>query len=365
MIQRSLFLRTIMAAAASLLTTALVAQVTPAAGVTPPDDKPSFKVGSTIFGDYTYIDSPKVTDADGNSIHSSSFNVSRAYINVTGNLNHLVAFRVTPDISRETGAGSSLAGSYTFRLKYAYAQLNLDDWAPKGSWVRFGLQQTPLLDYEEGIYRYRFQGSIFVEREGFLTSSDNGLSGHYSLPGNYGDIHGGYYNGEGYSKAETNNEKAFQIRGSLRPFPLGGALKGLRFTGFMDDDQYLANAKRSRMVGQVTFEHPRVNIGADYLQAKDQTSETKPELTGKGYSVWATPKLAKGWELLLRHDEMKPDENASQKRKRNIVGVAYWLPNLERVTTAVLLDYDSLKIENVTPAKPDDTRYGLKFLINF
>ena len=85
------------------LAAAAFGQVTPAAGYTPPNDTPAFKVGSTIFADYTYNESPTAVDADGNTIHNSSFNVSRAYINVTGNLNHLLAYRITPDITRETG----------------------------------------------------------------------------------------------------------------------------------------------------------------------------------------------------------------------------------------------------------------------
>src|SRR5437764_961301 len=40
------------------------AQVTPAAGYTPPDDTPSIKVGVTIFADYTIQQQPKITDAD-------------------------------------------------------------------------------------------------------------------------------------------------------------------------------------------------------------------------------------------------------------------------------------------------------------
>src|SRR6266567_2690946 len=85
--------------------------------------------------------------------------------------------QVTPAVTRETGGGSSLNGSLTFRLKYAYAQFNLDDWATKGSWVRFGLQQTPFIDYNESIYRYRFQGTTFEDREGLFPSSDFGASG--------------------------------------------------------------------------------------------------------------------------------------------------------------------------------------------
>lgn len=349
-----------------MLATTTLAQVTPAAGYTPPDDSPSFKVGSTIFADWTYQESPKVTDADNNHVNLSSFNVSRAYINFTGNLNHLIAFRITPDIARESGSGSSLSGSQTFRLKYAFAQLNLDDWTTKGSWVRFGLQQTPYVDYAEGLYRYRFQGPIFVDREGFLSSSDAGLSAHYSLPGNYGDVHGGFYNGESYSKAETNNQKAFMVRGTVRPLPLGGVWKGLRLTGFVDSDHYAQSDKRQRAVGQISFELPVGTIAAEYLKTTDRTSASATQVDGKGYSVWATPKFGStGFEALLRHDELKPNTATDQKRKRNIAGLAYWVPNLNKVTAAVMVDYDSLQQSGYGLARPDDTRYGVKMLINF
>jgi hypothetical protein len=354
------------AIACGMFAAAASAQVTPAAGYTPPDDTPSYKVGATIFGDWTYQQSPKITDADKNNVTLSSFNIGRAYINVTGNLNHLIAFRITPDIARETGSGSSLNGSLNFRLKYAYAQLNLDDWTTKGSWARFGIQQTPYVDYTEGIYRYRFQGPIFVDREGFLSSSDGGVSGHWNFPGNFGDVHAGYYNGENYNKAETNNEKAFMVRGTVRPLPLGGVWKGLRLTGFVDVDHYVEGAKRQRQVGQISFEHPLVNVAAEVLRTKDETSVSVPQVDGRGYSVWATPKFgASGFEALLRRDELKPNTATDQKRKRDIVGLAYWMPNLQRVTAALLVDYDSLKQSGFTPARADDTRYGLKMLINF
>jgi len=191
-------------AAGVLLPTLAWAQVTAAAGYTPPDDTPSIKVGATIFADYTYNQEPTSKDADGNTIHQDGFQVVRSYINVTGNISHIVAFRITPDITRENFANLTpapgLSGSYVFRLKYAFAQFNLDDWMTKGSWARFGLQQTPWIDYTESIYRYRFQGTVFAEREGFLTSSDNGASFHYNFAKNYGDVHVGYYNGDGYSK---------------------------------------------------------------------------------------------------------------------------------------------------------------------
>src|SRR3954451_19282809 len=133
------------------------------------DDIPSVKVGGTLFADYTVVQAPEVRDADGNTVVANAFNVGRAYLNVTGRISHLVSFRITPDIFRESGAGSSLNGSYVFRLKYAYAQFTLgqSSTAPGCTWVRLGLQQTPWVDFIEPIYRYRFQGMTFEDREGF------------------------------------------------------------------------------------------------------------------------------------------------------------------------------------------------------
>ena len=134
------------------------AQVTPAEGYTPVDDTPTARAGGTIFADYTWQAEPKATDSDGNSIHPNAFNVTRAYINITGNISHLISFRITPDVVRvgsvslpNNGGNVDLpgvTGTLTYRLKYAYGQLNFDDlgntamhdvaqW--RGSWLRLGM----------------------------------------------------------------------------------------------------------------------------------------------------------------------------------------------------------------------------------
>ena len=294
-------------------------------------EEPTLKIGTTIFADYTHAS------------EISSFNVSRAYINFTGTLNRRIAFRVTPDITRDS------SGSQVFRLKYAYAQLNLDEWMTKGSFARFGMQQTPFIDAFEQLYRYRFQGTVFAEREGYLSSADAGITMRYAFPNDKGDVHGGFYNGEGYNRAETNDEKSFQVRATLRP------IKPLRATVFAVDDRYDENARRERLIGQLTYEHKRGNAGVEVLATKDR------DLEGRGWSAFATPKLGKGWELLLRHDHNKPDRDSDVVRKRNITGVAYWIPNLEKVTCAVMVDRDALTVTG----KDDDTKYAVKMLLVF
>src|SRR5438045_7679160 len=94
------FRSSVLAALVCVMPAAVFAQITPAAGFTPPDDTPSIRVGVTLYADYTYTQNPESTDVDGNVIHPSAFNVSRSYINVKGNISHIVAFGITTDVER-------------------------------------------------------------------------------------------------------------------------------------------------------------------------------------------------------------------------------------------------------------------------
>ncbi len=353
-----------MAAAALLLGATARAQITPAAGYTPPNDTPAIKVGVTLFADYTLQSSPDVTDAAGNKVNFNAFQIGRTYINLTGQVHHLLSFRITPDIRPETGTGSALNGSYTFRLKYAFAQVNLDDWMTKGSWVRLGMQQTPFIDYEESVYRYRFQGPVFADREGYLSSSDAGAAFHTNFKNNYGDVHAGIYNGETYSKLETNNRKAFQVRGTFRPMPMARTLRGLRLTAFYDADAPVSHGKRNRFVADASFEHKLLNAGFTYLAAKDQPLPTASTTDGRGFSAWVTPKTTKGWEGLLRYDHLEPNTNDDDRKNRTIAGIAYWLP-VSGASTAFLFDYEHLDYKNFSPARPKEERLAVHCLVNF
>jgi hypothetical protein len=349
-------------------------QVTPAEGYTPPDDTPTVKVGGTLFADYTYQLEPTATDVDGNRTHSNGANITRAYINVTGNISHLISFRITPDVVRVGAVNANgtntdvpgLTGTLTYRLKYAYGQLNFDDFTTKGSWLRLGMQPTPFVNFEEDLYRYRFQGTIFSDREGFLSSSDLGAAVHWNFPQNYGDIHTGVYNGETYTRAEANDQKAFQIRATVRPAPMVAGVKGLRLTGFYDGDHYVRDAKRERLIGMVSYESAFVNFAAQYLNAKDQNaSATKPVVEAEGFSVWATPRTSFGLEALLRWDRLTPSKASTARKQRIIVGPAYWFPVQKGVAAAVLLDFEQVRYMGAPNQKPTEERYALHALFNF
>jgi hypothetical protein len=326
------------------------------------EDTPSFKIGALLFADYTYTQEPVSRDAEGNAFHPSAFNVSRAYVNVFGTLTHRISFRITPESTRETGSGTSVSGSQVYRLKFGYVQFALDDWLTKGSFIRAGMTETPYIAWEESVYRYRFQGPIMVDREGLLFPSDYGVSFHYNVPGDHGDVHLGVYNGEGFNHSEVNGEKAVMLRATLRPFPGHASAKGVRLTGYYHADHYAENAPRDRAIASITFEHPRLNAGLDLESSRDRRTAALPEVEGHGYSAWLTPKFGAGWEALLRYDHVQPDRHTPDTRQRDIEGLAYWFPMPPKspITTAILLDRDSLR-----GAGGPLTNYGVKMLVSF
>jgi hypothetical protein len=292
-------------------------------------DEPTVKVGALIFADYTHSDD------------TSAFNVTRAYININGTLNRWLSARVTPDIARETAEGSSLSGSLQFRLKFAYAQVNLAN----GSWIRGGLVPLLWVEYEEQLYHYRFQGPVFVDREGYVGTADYGVAGRYVLPHEWGDVAAAVFNGEGFAHTETNDQKAVALRVSLQP------VKHLHVSGFVDKDNYSAGQPRDRQVAQLAYDHPRVTAAVDLLSAKDR------DVRSHGCSAWATPKLTKSWEMLLRRDVLRVE--GEPRKTRDIEGIAYWLPVQGGVSAAVMLDRDA------TRGAARTTSYGLKMMLSF
>lgn len=344
------------------------AQTAPAAQAKPSDVAP-LRIGATIFYDYTYQFEPKSTDADGNLFSPNAFNLTRAYINLTGGISRHITFRLTPDITRETGAGSSLTGTIIFRLKFAYAQFALSDWLPEGTYGRLGMVPTLYMEWQDPIYRYRFQGTLFAERDGGMSTADIGAVFRMPIPAGYGDVAVGMYNGEGYTRAEVNDQKALQLRGTVRPFAKSsGIAHGLQVTAFHLQDHYVRNADRVRTMVGATFEHAYFHAGVDFLTEADQTSVSQPRTESGGYSFFVTPffqEKGSGPEALLRFDSFRPDRNVDGRRNRLIVGAAYWFPHPgNNASAALMLDYEQLTFRNLT-GQPKQRRVAVHGLIHF
>ena len=259
--------------------------------------------------------------------------------------------------------GNSVSNdSLVFRIKYAYAQFNLDDWMTKGSWARFGIQQTPWVDFEEGIYRYRFQGTVFAERVPLpttMTSSDAGASFHYNFPSNYGDIHVGVYNGENYQRVEANDQKALEFRGTRAAVRHGhaGSSRASRALRLL---QRSLSARRRAQAGDGQRDL-RAQVHQRRLRLPQCGRSTLAIVAGRLESwilVLGDARMpfenGSSWEALLRYDHWIPNTSTSlvpaasspipgrrrsttRIQNRTIVGVSYWFPHQGTVSTALML----------------------------
>jgi hypothetical protein len=311
------------------------------------------------FGMLSYLQyNAEVENRDG----LNSFDVTRAYFNVNAQVASRVRFRFTPDIRRITDG--SLAGSLTVRVKYAFAQF--DTIGRPGSWARFGLHQTPWLDFEESINRYRVQGTMFAEREGLIPGSgDFGASYFTPLPGGFGEVHGGVFNGEGFTQPEVNKYKSVQGRITIRPFPNRGIAHGFRVSGFYNAGWYAEDRPRHLGIVMGSFEHRHLVATLQHLNATETPSAVTPiEIDRNGWSAFVEPRQGpSGWAGLVRYDSFEADQSLpDSSQSRVIAGGGYWFvwprARVGLVATNEQVHYDA-------PTRLDDNRILLQTHFEF
>ena len=328
----------------------------PAATPAPEPEYPVIRIGVLSYVQYD----AELENRDGYNV----FDLTRGYININGQLARNVRFRVTPDIRRAT-SDSTLAGSLIFRVKYAFVEL--DNLKTERSWVRFGAHQTPWLDFEEGINRYRVQGTMFSERESLIPGSSDFGVGYFTPVGKFIDIQTGVYNGEGYAQTDVNKYKSVQGRLTLRPLAGRGIANGFRLSGFYSAGWYAADRPRRLGIVMGSFEHTHLVATLQYLQATENPSAIAPrDIRRSGSSGFIEIRQGlQGWAALARLDYLDPDRSlATNSQRRVIAGGAYWfaLPRTSRVGLVVTneqVHYDS------AAARVDENRLLVQTHVEF
>ena len=341
-------------------TLALIAALTGLAAVRAAAQTPTVTVGGVGYMQYMY----QLKDTAN---HNNAFDVTRAYINVIGKFPAGVSTRITGDIYRD--ADATAGGSLLYRLKYAYVSYSPDK-SPLS--FRFGQTQTPLLDWEEGLWDYRMQGTMPMERGGYVTSSDFGLA----VDGNWGfdavNMQAGVYNGEGYKGGTGDQRKDFEARVSVRLMntDLSGSRGGLRATAFVQYGKPTGGGQRERYMGIVSYKTKQYTLAAEYASTKDSsTTGPTPSVSGSVMSVYGVANLPNSkFGVIARVDIIDPNTNladnpnnvaaaAANKQTRIIAGVSYQVtPNLR-----TLVDIDNNSYGGGTPPGADLTRSTLYF----
>lgn len=324
----------------------------------------SLSVDGLVYFRYSYhlgIDS-----ALGAGAHRNNFDVDRAYINLRGKLGHGLSTRVTTDIDPSRPNTSQLL----LRLKYAYLE-----WQPEGSalTLKLGEIQTPLIGWLETLWGFRMQGRVALDRTGYLASSDFGLSvaGHWHNNGI--NFVAGAYNGEGYSQVPGDQHKDFAARVSVRLAESGasGTAGGLRLTGYGHLGASTGGGTRSRFAGIVSWQSPRLTLGAELAATRDSTTVGSPDTRGRVISAYAAYTLPNApLALLARIDVWDPDldvepmvpDPAASRQQRVIAGVAYQFTPEVRL----MLDADLLAMHHGSPdAEFEASRRSLRFQTEF
>ena len=292
----------------------------------------------------------------------NAFDLTRGYVNINGQLSKNVRFRLTPDVRRVTD--SSLAGTLVLRVKYAFVEL--DNVKAARSWVRFGAHQTPWLDFEESIDRYRVQGTMFSEREGLIPGSSDFGVGYFTPVGKYVDIQTGVYNGEGYAQTDANKYKSAQGRLTLRPFAGRGVANGFRLSGFYNAGWYAADRPRRLGIVMGSFEQTHLVGTLQYLKATESPSAVAPrDIDRNGSSGFLEIRQGmNGWAALARLDLLDPDEALGNNSQRRIIaGGAYWFvwprSRVGLVVTNEQVHYDA------AAARPQENRLLVQTHVEF
>ena len=304
-------------AAASLATQAPAAPAAPQVSVT-----------GVAYLQYAYQDAP---------VHTNTFDVTRAYVNVLGKFANGINTRVTVDVYR-----LAPDNSLQYRLKYAFAA-----WTPTGSSLTYklGLLHTPLVDWEEALWDYRMQGTIALDRNGYLTSADfgAGIDGKWNNDQVNGQLT--VVNGEGYSGGTGDFRKDIQARLSVRLQPTNDASRvgGLRVTGYAGVGKFTGGTDRNRYVGMLSYRSQQITLAGEFGSIKD-AAITRSLISAFGVYHFNGGKVA----AIARVDLRDPDTNTSNDRDTRIIaGLSYQLsPNVR-----LLADLDRLSFQSGATAR--------------
>jgi hypothetical protein len=271
--------------------------------------------------------------------HQNNFDVTRAYVNVVGKLSGGLMTRVTVDVDGGRGVGNALY----IRLKYAYLA-----YTPENSPLTFKLGEihTPWLDWEESMWDYRMQGTMALERGGYISSSDFGAG----IDGNWGydkvNMQVGLYNGENYSGRPGDQRKDVMGRVSVKLLnsDQAGKVGGLRITGYGQYGKPTTGGKRERYLGMISYKSKMFTLAGEFASVKDSTTgngtvtpvanHTGRVISGFGVVNVPNSKVA----LLARVDLTDPNtaSGATNDRLTRIIGgISYQLTQNLRLLAAV------------------------------
>ncbi|MFN7182100.1 MAG: porin [Planctomycetota bacterium] len=284
-----------------------------------------FKV--TSFLGYSY-------DLTDGAQDKNSFEISRFYLYWLGSLKDDWKFRATLDAGiRNADSADTDRKDFKVLLKHGYIAYT----GFKDVEITFGQADLPFVPFWEGKYGRRYQGPIFVDREGYITSTDLGIGVKGNFFEKFMEYHLTFVNSEGWTTPEANKYKSFDGRITLNPFK-EGFLKKLGMHTYWEIGNYDRAQNRLRLIGGITYEYGAFSVGGHYFWAKDPADRMEKkqkvltliangaeEQVATGYTIYAVYNFkdlgVDNLSLLARWDWLDPSGRlAKDSHWRLIIG---------------------------------------------
>ena len=338
----------------------------------PPAAKPAtpgLDFSAWLFGDFQYQTDDAAKAANGGS-SPNKFDIGRAYLTFKGPLGDRASYRVTTDIKQ--GGGTDSYKGWFVRLKYAFLQYDYMKPSASGAsaFARLGVLHTVLIDHEENFWP-RFLAPTAIEKNGFLSSADIGISTGITLPNKIGEIYADVVNGTGYDNPENNKYKDVQARVTITPLAKSTSiLKTLAISPWFswggnasvfatDPDAPITDRLTKNRYGVfVGNRDRRLTFGGEYAERKDGADSNTGDITldqivdtsGQLYDAFvivrplefSQPDTKQSFGVLARYDHWKPNKDVDGYAQFLVAGV-FWEPT-RKVTLA--LDYQGQTPKN-------------------
>lgn len=364
------------------------ADTTKPAAVTPATPSVPVDFSGILYANFQYRG-----DA-GPAKSANKFDLERAYLTFRMGAGERASIRITADVFQQSSApNDAFYRGWVIRAKYAYLQY---DYLKSGGWnglVRGGLLHNVVIDQVEAFWP-RWISQTPVERAGFFSSADAGVSTLLTLPNKFGEFYATIMNGPGYTSRETDRFKDYAARLSITP--LSGstnrilktfALTGWTYIGAVGSQFVGGGAGQIGPIGSslartrggvfTGVRDSRISLGAEWAIRKDARETGANTVASPRVEADSTGRLIDGFVtvkpfqllndkstfplgLVARWDRFKPN-TATDGYVNTVIGGLTWDLNKK---TALALDYQEVTPHSGAVAAASKT-YFLHLVANF
>ncbi|MDB4932214.1 MAG: hypothetical protein JWM10_4698 [Myxococcaceae bacterium] len=206
------------------LAAAAVALLAPSAAWSQPAAAPPTAAGNTglsvrpgveVFAQYALRSAEQ---PDSSTAWSHAFEVPRVHAALTGEFDDARARVVLEAIGPAAGGAvvGASADAFSLRVREAFA-----GWSPgRVLRVQLGVVPTLTIPEIEGTWRFRVLSPTALERRGLGAPADLGATVRCVLPGSFGWVGVGAFNGEGYAGRDLDRGNNVEVAASVHPIPL-------------------------------------------------------------------------------------------------------------------------------------------------